>query len=99
MALASDPPPPFEALLEEFAADGRLVHIEHLPEQPEQHGELRRALPEWLSTDLHERPLWAHQAEAIDLIRGGRNVVIATGTASGKSRCFQLPIAEGDSIA
>ena len=34
MALASDPPPPFEALLEEFAADGRLVHIEHLPERP-----------------------------------------------------------------
>ena len=94
MALASDPPPPFEALLEEFAADGRLVHIEHLPERPEHHGTLRRALPEWLDAELDARPLWGHQAAAIDLIRSGRNVVIATGTASGKSRCFQLPIAE-----
>lgn len=94
MALASDPPPPFEALLEEFAADGRLVHIEHLAQRPEQHGRLRRALPEWLAAELDARPLWTHQAEAIDLIRAGRNVVIATGTASGKSRCFQLPIAE-----
>ncbi len=94
MALASDPPPPFEALLEEFAADGRLVHIEHLPQQPERFGTLRRALPEWLDPELDAQPLWEHQAEAIDLIRSGRNVVIATGTASGKSRCFQLPIAE-----
>jgi DEAD/DEAH box helicase domain-containing protein len=94
MALASDWPPPFEALLEQLTADGRLVHIEHLPEQPEQHGALSRSLPEWLESDLDHRPLWRHQAEAIDLIRSGRNVVIATGTASGKSRCFQLPIAE-----
>src|SRR4029077_21167272 len=38
--------------------------------------------------------LWSHQAEAIDLVRRGRSVVIATGTGSGKSRCYQLPIAE-----
>ena len=38
--------------------------------------------------------LWSHQAEAIDLARSGRSVVVATGTASGKSLCYQLPIAE-----
>jgi DEAD/DEAH box helicase domain-containing protein len=35
---------------------------------------------------------FAHQAHAIDAVMHGRDVVIATGTASGKSLCFQLPI-------
>jgi DEAD/DEAH box helicase domain-containing protein len=38
--------------------------------------------------------LWAHQAAAIDLVRSGRSVAVATGTASGKSLCYQVPIAE-----
>jgi DEAD/DEAH box helicase domain-containing protein len=41
--------------------------------------------------------LWSHQAEAIDLARQGRSVVVATGTASGKSLCYQLPIGEATS--
>ena len=32
--------------------------------------------------------------EAIDLARAGHHVAVATGTASGKSLCFQVPIAE-----
>ncbi|MCB0992917.1 MAG: DEAD/DEAH box helicase [Acidimicrobiales bacterium] len=36
--------------------------------------------------------LWQHQAEAIDLIAAGRDVVVATATSSGKSLCYQLPI-------
>ena len=39
--------------------------------------------------------LWAHQARAIDLIRSGRSVALSTGTASGKSLCYQVPIFEG----
>ena len=35
-----------------------------------------------------------HQAAALDLVRGGRSVAVATGTASGKSLCYQVPIAE-----
>ena len=38
--------------------------------------------------------LWTHQAAAIDLARDGTSVAVATGTASGKSLCYQLPIAE-----
>ncbi|PZF79849.1 DEAD/DEAH box helicase [Jiangella anatolica] len=34
---------------------------------------------------------WAHQAQAASLAWSGRSVVIATGTASGKSLAYQLP--------
>ena len=33
--------------------------------------------------------LWAHQAQALDLLSDGKNVVVSTGTASGKSLIFQ----------
>ena len=38
--------------------------------------------------------LYTHQAAAIDALRDGRSVVLATGTASGKSLCYQVPIVE-----
>jgi len=39
-----------------------------------------------------ERPLYRHQEQAIRKVRAGRNVVIATGTGSGKTESFLLPI-------
>ena len=35
---------------------------------------------------------WSHQAAAADLAHSGRHVVLSTGTASGKSLAYQLPI-------
>src|SRR2546426_519766 len=39
-----------------------------------------------------ERPLYSHQEEAIRRVAAGRNVVVATGTGSGKTECFLYPI-------
>jgi len=36
--------------------------------------------------------LYAHQAEAYDVVCSGENIVVCTGTASGKSLCFHLPV-------
>lgn len=36
--------------------------------------------------------LYSHQAEAWEAVSAGENIVITTGTASGKSLCYQLPI-------
>ena len=94
MALAPDPATPFETLLDELDADGRLVHVENLEPRAERHRELERPLPPGLADRPDTQHLWHHQAEAIDAIRRSEHVVIATGTASGKSRCFQIPIAE-----
>lgn len=38
--------------------------------------------------------LYRHQAEAIDAVREGRDVLVVTGAASGKSLCYQLPLLE-----
>jgi len=97
MALASAPNfarPAFHDLLEELSADGRLVHVETIDAADERFGSLARPLPDSVVERLRHPRLWSHQAEAMDLVRDGHNVVVATGTASGKSLCFQLPIAE-----
>src|SRR5262245_20434753 len=36
--------------------------------------------------------LYSHQADAFDLVESGRNVVIVTPTASGKTLCYNLPV-------
>jgi ATP-dependent helicase YprA (DUF1998 family) len=38
------------------------------------------------------RPLYEHQEQAIRKVAAGRNVVVATGTGSGKTESFLLPI-------
>jgi DEAD/DEAH box helicase/Domain of unknown function (DUF1998)/Helicase conserved C-terminal domain len=38
------------------------------------------------------RPLYSHQLEALRLIEQGHNLIVATGTGSGKTECFLLPI-------
>jgi DEAD/DEAH box helicase domain-containing protein len=86
-------------ILAELAGDDRLVHVERIAGRPARHGELATPLDHdvWWSYGLPN--LWAHQAEAIDHVRAGRSVVVATGTASGKSLCYQLPIAEAVTAA
>jgi len=38
--------------------------------------------------------LYTHQSAAISNVNAGKSVVIATGTASGKSLCYQVPLLE-----
>src|SRR3546814_11147766 len=71
----------------------RLVHVAHLPARDARYGELARPLHPRVAERVPER-LWSHQTSAIDLARTGRSVVVASGTASGKSLCYQVPIAE-----
>jgi DEAD/DEAH box helicase domain-containing protein len=84
----------FDDVLSLLMADPRLVHLERLPPRPARTATLARPLPDALARCVPPQGLWSHQAAAIDLIRDGRSVSIATGTASGKSLCYQLPIAE-----
>ena len=74
--------------------DPGIVHVERLAARPARTGEPVRPLPAEVRDALGVSDLWTHQAAAIDLARAGRSVAVATGTASGKSLCYQAPIAE-----
>ncbi|MFX1343884.1 MAG: DEAD/DEAH box helicase [Promethearchaeota archaeon] len=72
----------------------QIYHIEHIPERKAQHGNLKtpisKRLQRWL--DNNNIRLWQHQVNAINLIRKGKNTVIVTSTASGKSICYNIPV-------
>ena len=71
-----------------------ITHVEHIPWRPGR----AAPWPAWVppaarhafSRQGIDRP-WSHQAQAADLAHAGRDVVLATGTASGKSLGYQLP--------
>jgi DEAD/DEAH box helicase domain-containing protein len=63
----------------------RLPHMHPVP------GDLDPRLKTALeAAGIHE--LYSHQAQVWDLIRAGRDVVLATGTASGKTLAYNLPV-------
>lgn len=39
-----------------------------------------------------DRPLYTHQREALEKAAAGHNIAVVTGTGSGKTECFLLPI-------
>jgi DEAD/DEAH box helicase domain-containing protein len=41
------------------------------------------------------RRLWTHQAECWEAAQRGEDFIVTTGTASGKSLCFNLPVLDG----
>jgi DEAD/DEAH box helicase domain-containing protein len=58
-----------------------------------------RSVPAWVTSALSEayrakgiRELYSHQASSAELARNGKNVVVVTPTASGKTVCYNLPV-------
>lgn len=75
----------------------RISHIEHLPAKGSNYKEPTHPLPQKLHRALKGlgiNKLYSHQAEALNLIREGKNVAIVTPTASGKTLAFNLPVLE-----
>ncbi len=76
---------------------GQLVHVEHIPPRPPEYASLEkplaRSLVEAVKAGGADR-LYRHQAEAINAARRGQDVILATGTASGKTLAYNLPVLE-----
>jgi DEAD/DEAH box helicase domain-containing protein len=74
----------------------QIVHIEEIPAQEARYAELEKSLPACLQSYLDRKliKLYSHQTEAVNKIRQGKNVVIVTPTASGKTLSFNLPVFE-----
>jgi DEAD/DEAH box helicase domain-containing protein len=86
-------------VLDSFASrDSRgeiLTAVRHYPAREAQWAEF----PSWLHEDLRAayqakgiRQLYTHQAAAAEAAHAGKNVVIVTPTASGKTLCYNLPV-------
>jgi len=90
----SVPAQDLNVLLGRLEEDGRIVHIERFPSRQARFGSLDRPLSDTVTEALPFEQFFTHQAQAINRLRDGESVAIATGTASGKSLCYQVPIAE-----
>jgi DEAD/DEAH box helicase domain-containing protein len=75
---------------------GRIVHIESSKPDPAEYGVLEQPLGEPLSSYLDQRSirLYTHQCDAINHARAGKNIIITTPTASGKTLAFNIPVFE-----
>ncbi|MBE7338220.1 DEAD/DEAH box helicase [Corynebacterium aurimucosum] len=83
-----------EHLVECFP-ESELTHSTTLPAQPARYAEW----PEWVLPELREAleergvaKLYAHQVAVAQAAWEGRDVVVSTGTSSGKSLGYRLPI-------
>ncbi len=76
---------------------GQIVSVRELPARRARFADTAEPLLSPLQQALKglgvER-LYCHQAEAIDHVRRGTNVVIVTGPASGKTLCYNIPVVE-----
>src|SRR6266436_6151509 len=86
-------------VLDTFAArdyNGELLTaVRHFPAREAQWSDF----PAWVHPDLASayaakgiRRLYTHQAAAAEAVHAGKNVVIVTPTASGKTLCYNLPV-------
>src|SRR4051812_6787995 len=76
---------------------GQLQHVEVLPERAGRFATPEMPLPDSLIRLLAARgveKLYCHQVAALDAARAGQDFVVVTGTASGKTLCYNLPILE-----
>ncbi|XP_057857764.2 uncharacterized protein LOC131066901 isoform X2 [Cryptomeria japonica] len=76
---------------------GQVVHVENINARKAKYGvpsitfsESTNALLKGMGISR----LYSHQAEAIQAAVLGKNVVVATSTASGKSLCYNVPVLE-----
>ena len=77
--------------------ENQVVHVQRLPERPAVFAEVPGGLQADVQLMLAEQgigALYRHQAEAVAQVRAGKHIVIVTGTASGKTLCYNIPVVE-----
>jgi len=72
-----------------------ITHVEHFPAQDARYAGFPEGLDPLVIEVFKKRgieQLYTHQAEAIQKTLTGRNVVVVTPTASGKTLCYNIPV-------
>ncbi len=83
------------ALWDELLQGEELAHLTTAPARAARTAPIPEALRPELRDALARRgiaELYAHQAQAYDAAVAGRHVIVTTGTASGKTLAFNLPV-------
>jgi DEAD/DEAH box helicase domain-containing protein len=78
-----------------FASESPLRHVTTIPARAATTVPWPCWVPDRLRESLNAAGVaapWGHQVAVAELAREGRHVVVATGTASGKSLAYQLPV-------
>ena len=89
----------FQEALSELAGryrtDEVLTAVKHIPARQAEY----RAMPGWVRAELAAayrakgiEQVYSHQAAAAESARAGKNFVVVTPTASGKTLCYNLPV-------
>src|SRR5438128_12226131 len=92
--------PSLQAVVSSFQAahqepDSAVRAIHHQPAAEGVFADVPAAVDARLRAALEKRGiarLYSHQAEAFDLTQAGKDVVIVTPTASGKTLCYNPPV-------
>ena len=75
--------------------ENQIVHIENISQRKAIYKEIElEPLIKFALSEKGIEKLYSHQAETIEYLRNGENVVLSTGTASGKSMAYMIPIFE-----
>ncbi len=72
-----------------------IVAWERFPARPARYGSWPVGLDPRLAATIRQRgieSLYTHQSQAIEAALRGENMVVVTGTASGKTLCYNLPV-------
>jgi DEAD/DEAH box helicase domain-containing protein len=75
----------------------QVVHTQHIPSCDANFGDLDKPLQSVIQTHLESlgiSSLYSHQARAINASSSGKNVMVATSSASGKTMCYNLAVLE-----
>jgi DEAD/DEAH box helicase domain-containing protein len=73
----------------------QIVYIERIKQRNTSTGKLDKPLHPNLQAHLESLGIssfYTHQAQAINAVRRGKNVIVATASASGKTLCYNLPV-------
>jgi DEAD/DEAH box helicase domain-containing protein len=82
-------------LVARYRTDEVLTSVRQIPAREAKF----RPMPGWVRSELSEayrakgiKELYSHQAATAEVVHSGRNVVVVTPTASGKTLCYNLPV-------
>ena len=79
---------------ERFYCD-QIAHLAELPAREAVYDQVPGGLQAGVASALRQQGidrLYSHQARAIAAVRAGKSIVIVTGTASGKTLCYTIPV-------